>query len=302
MSLRIKRLALNISIIIITLVMFAGLTVMVDPFNMFKNIGRGASAAPLDANSVRIPILMYHHFADDGSPGTVISARAFENQLKALSDAGFTAISFEQLCAFVYDGAELPERPLVITIDDGYLSVYETAYPILSAYDMKATVFIIGVSHGKSLYKDTQHSIIPRFGDAEAVEMIRSGLISIQSHSYDMHQHEPYETGPYRKGVLQRDDESDDEYVAAFKADFEQAAAQIYAMVGARPFVFSYPFGLSNAKTDSLLRGMGIRVTTTIVAGFNTVTRDKPDSLLSMKRFNVPGDMTPDELLEMIGE
>ena len=301
MSSKTKQLALNIVIIIAALAVFTGLTIMTDPFNMFRNIGRGNQNAQPGSNSVRIPILMYHHFADEGTPGTIISARVFENQLKALSDAGYNAISFEELRGYVHDGAALPERPFVITIDDGYLSVYETAYPILARYNMKATVFIIGVSHGKSLYKDTQHQIIPRFGDAEAQEMVRSGLISIQSHSFDMHQHEPFETGPYRKGILQREDESDEEYTGAFKSDFEQAAAQIEDMLGVRPFVFSYPFGLRNSAADKLLREMGVGVTLTIAAGFNTVTKNDPNSLFNMNRFNVPGDMSPDELLEMIG-
>jgi len=300
MSSKIKPLALNLAIIIAALSVFAGLTVMTDPFNVFRYIGKSNPSAPLDEDGVRIPILMYHHFADDDSPGTIISAANFEKQLKILSDEGYTAISFQELCNFVYDGAGLPERPFIITIDDGYLSVYETAFPLLRKYDMKATVFIIGVSHGKHLYKDTQYPIIPRFGDAEALEMTRSGLISIQSHSYDMHQHEPYETGPYRKGVLQRDGESDDEYIEAFKTDFGLAAAQIEAMTGARPFVYSYPYGFRNDKTDALLRDMGVKVTLTIAAGFNAVSAGWPESLLRMNRFNVPGDMTPEELLWMI--
>ena len=301
MSSKTKLLAINILIIFITLAVFTGLTIMTDPFNLFRNIGRGSAAAPSDGNSARIPILMYHHFANDGAPATVISAYAFENQLKALSEAGYTAISFEELRDFVYDGVQLPELPVIITIDDGYMSVYETAYPILGKYGMKATVFIIGISHGKSVYKDTQYPIIPRFNDAEALEMVQSGVISIQSHSYDMHHHEPYETGPFRKGVLQRDDESEAEYIEAFNSDFEQAAAQIEAMVGARPFVFSYPFGLSSALAETLLRDMGVEVTLTIADGMNKVSRKDPDSLFRLNRFNVPGDMTPGELLEMIG-
>jgi len=296
-----KNLLTNILLVIVALALLAGFIFLFDPFSLFggKDPGGGGDGQ-LDENSVNIPILMYHHFADEGYPGTIVSAEMFENQLIALRGAGYTAISFEELCGFVYDGAPLPERPFVLTIDDGYMSVYETAYPILKKYDMKATVFIIGVSHGKSLYKETKNPIIPRFGDAEALEMVQSGIMSIQSHSYDMHQHEPYETGLFRKGVLQREDESDEEYVNAFRLDFEQAATQIENMVGAKPFVFSYPFGSSNDITDGLLREMGVKVTLKITSGLNTVTRDNPDALFSMNRFNVPGDMPPEQLLEMI--
>ena len=299
-----KSLATIIFLIAIALAMLAGLTVLFDPFSFFSgrggDVGNGGVSGPLDENSVRLPILMYHHFADEGSPGTVISAGMFESQLKALRDAGYTSISFEELYDFVNNGAPLPERPFILTIDDGYMSVYETAFPILKKYDTKATVFIIGVSHGKDLYKDTEFSIIPRFGDAEALEMVRSGVVSIQSHSFDMHQHEPYETGPFRRGVLQREDESLEEYIEAFRLDFGQAAVQIENMVGMSPFVYSYPFGVSNDLTDTMLSDMGVKVTLTIRTGLNTVTRGAQDSLFSLRRFNVPGDKQPGELLDMI--
>jgi len=243
---------------------------------------------------------MYHHFADEGAPGTTISAERFENQIKALSDAGYTAISFDELRDFVLNGATLPKRPLIITIDDGYRSVYETAYPILKKYDMKATVFIIGISHGKSVYKDTQYPIIPRFNDAEAIEMVESGIMTIQSHSYDMHQHEPYESGPFRVGVLQMEGESEAEYVESFTTDYQRAVHQLEIISDKYPFVYSYPFGKYNDLCEELLKGMGVEVTLTIVEGINTVVRGSPDSLFKLKRNNVPGDMTTEKLLEMI--
>jgi len=290
-----KKIAISIMIVEVALALLVGFVVLLNPLNIF-----GKGHVQLKEGSVSLPILMYHHFAEDGAPETIISAEMFESQIRALRDAGYSAITFRELVDFVYEGAPLPERPLMITIDDGYMSVYETAFPILQKYDMKATVFIIGVSHGKNLYKETQYTIIPRFGDAEAVEMTQSGIMSIQSHSYDMHQHEPYEAGPFRKGVLQMEGESTDEYIDAFTWDFGQAAAQIEAMLGKRPIAFSYPFGVSNDMTDALLRDMGISVTLTIAKGLNVITRGAPESLFSLNRFNVPGDMSPEDLLAMI--
>ena len=279
-----------ISVALLLMLSAAGIILFTDLF------GRDSH----DENTVAIPILMYHHFADSGNPGTIVSAEMFQRQISALHSAGYTAISFEELRSFVNDGTQLPDKPLIITIDDGYMSVYEVAFPILEEYGMKATVFIMGVAHGKDTYKDTGNPIIPRFGDAEALEMVQSGIISIQSHSYDMHQHEPFETGPYRRGVLQRDGETEEEYINAFIADFESAAAQIEEMLGYRPFVYSYPFGISNDLTDGLLRDMGVDVTVKITPGLNTITRNSPESLFSLNRFNVPGDMEPEDLLRMI--
>ena len=251
-------------------------------------------------NSVRIPVLMYHHFDEGGLPEVTISADAFERHIKALSDAGYTAISFDELCAYACSGAPLPELPVIITIDDGYMSVYETAYPILRKYEMTATVFIIGVFHGESLYKNNPFwQIIPHFGDSEALEMAASGVLSIQSHSYDMHQYEPYEE-TYREGVLRMRGERRPDYAEAFSLDFERAADQIENAVGARPFVYAYPFGKNSRLSESLLADLGVSVTLTTVPGVNTVIRDSPQSLRRLKRFNVPGDMTAVELLELI--
>ena len=60
---------------------------------------------------------------------------------------------------------------------------------------MKGDHFAIGVSIGKNTYKDTDHAMTPHFGAAEMQEMVDSGLISIQSHTYDMHQWPPFEDG-----------------------------------------------------------------------------------------------------------
>ncbi|MCL2151546.1 MAG: polysaccharide deacetylase family protein [Oscillospiraceae bacterium] len=252
-------------------------------------------------NSVRVPVLMYHHFSDDGPTGTTIAADIFESHIEALSKAGYTTITFDELCSFVYNETPLPQRPVVITIDDGYTSVYEIAYPLLKKYGMKATVFIIGVMHGETLYKDTQYPIDPpHFGDAEGIEMDASGVISIQSHSFDMHQLEPYETGPYRSGVLQRQDESREEYIEALRSDFERSAAQIENMTGTRPLVYSYPFGRYSKLSEETLRDCGVKATLTIVKGFNVVKAGSPESLFRLKRYNVYGDMTADKLLSMI--
>ena len=278
------------------LALIVGLNVLFDPLGIleFNRLGRFKY-------SVRIPILMYHHFGDEGSPEVTISADAFESHMKALSDAGYTAISFEDLHEYVFSGAPLPDRPVLITIDDGYMSVYDIAFPILEKYGMKATVFIIGVFHGKSLYKDNSYwRIIPHFGDAEALEMASSGILSIQSHSYDMHQYEPYEDA-YREGVLRMRGERRAAYIEVFTSDYELAAAQIENAVGTRPFVYAYPYGKSSRLSESLLKTMGIEVTVLTASGVSTVIRDSPQSLYRLKRLNVPGDMPAEELLIMIG-
>ena len=254
-----------------------------------------------ETRSVKLPILMYHHLADAGDPGSTISAEMFETHIKALDDAGYTAVSFEDLRDYVFSGVPLPEHPIVITFDDGYKSVYDAAFPILQKYNTKATAFIVGIFHGESVYKgSSDRPITPHFGDAEAKEMVSSDIFSIQSHSFDMHQLIPYESESPRVGVLKRKDESVEEYIEAFTTDFALASAQIESITGIKPFVYSYPYGRSTKQSEKLLKGMGVLATVTIVADFNTVIKNSPNSLFGMGRFNVPGDMTAEELLAMI--
>ena len=258
---------------------------------------------PHDEQSIQVPILMYHRLEESGAPGTVVSPEMFDSHMKALSEAGYTAISFEQLSDYMTGSAQPPERPVMITFDDGYMSVYDSAFPILRKYNMKATAFIIGISHGESIYKgNPDFPIIPHFGDSEAREMVASGIFSIQSHSFDMHQHIPFETGPLppRRGILQRAGESEEDYINAFISDFTTAAAQIENAVGERPFVYSYPFGLHTDLSESLLEELGVTITVTTAARINILQINSPESLFGLGRFNVRGDMTADELLSMI--
>ncbi|MBQ5568509.1 MAG: polysaccharide deacetylase family protein, partial [Oscillospiraceae bacterium] len=97
-----------------------------------------ASGEPAD-NSAKVPILTYHHITDTGNGDTEISEEAFRAQMAALSEMGYTSVFFSDLESYVNYGTPLPEKPVVITFDDGYMSNYSRAFPILEEYGMKAT-------------------------------------------------------------------------------------------------------------------------------------------------------------------
>ena len=146
----------------------------------------------IQPNAVEVPILMYHDLVEDADDPSIsrdiMWVGQFRRQMELLLDHGFEPILFDQLIAFCKEGEELPSKPVIVTFDDGYSSFYELAFPILKELSIQATVFPIGVSVGKDTYKDTGISIIPHFNWQQAQEMASSGLGSIQSHSYDMHQ------------------------------------------------------------------------------------------------------------------
>ena len=270
------------------------------PEDYFLNV---LSPKPLsqDEISTQVPILMYHHLSEDVTNSEMVSPEQFEAQIRALAEAGYTGISFDELQAYVLRGELLPEKPVVITFDDGYRSNYTLAYPILQKYGMKATIFAIGVSFGKDHYKDTDYTITPHFGAAEAAEMTASGLISIQSHTYDMHQWPPYETGlAVRENILQLPGESEESYVQALTEDFTRSRALLEGATGQPVDVLAYPAGQYSTLAQVTLQSLGVHVTLSTNPGVNTVVKGLPQTLYAMLRFGITEDVSPEALLNMI--
>lgn len=90
-----------------------------------------------------IPVLNYHQINNENHNVLTLSDTEFEAQIKYLYQEGYTAISPEQLADYLQYGKELPNKPILITFDDGYEDNYQVAYPILQKYHFKATIFLI---------------------------------------------------------------------------------------------------------------------------------------------------------------
>ncbi len=248
-----------------------------------------------------IPILLLHDIDDDGVYS--ISKKQFEKQMRLIRDAGFNAISFNELYEFTLSGKALPENPIIITFDDGYQSNYDIAYPILKELNMKATIYVIGHSIGKDTYKDTGEKIIPHFGYDEAIEMYESGIIDIQSHTFDMHQSEKLENTSYvRKNVKRFENESEEDYIKAFNDDFKIESDNINKITSEGIHSFSYPTGYYDKETETLLGLWGVKSTLTTKEGINTVIKGLPQSLFGLNRINVYRDMTDEKLMDLIGK
>lgn len=261
-----------------------------------------AQAIPKETYTTRVAAVMYHHFTENPSGSTDITPELFRKQLTALKEAGFTSVTPDDLQAYVCEGAELPEKPLVITIDDGYYSNYKYAYPILRELGMKATIFVIGSTVGnKEHYKNTEFPITPHFSWDEAEEMVDSGMISIQSHTYDMHQWAPYEKGQARENILIWPDEDEWEYAKTLSEDLKRSRKEIGEGTGeSNVHVLGYPSGASNTLAQAVLLENGFDVTFSTVRDVNTLVRGLPQSLLCLRRFGVDSTITSEELVRLV--
>ena len=251
--------------------------------------------------TAQVKILLYHNVTEDGNDDYSVSEQVFAAHMKALSQAGYKTITFNDLIKYVENGVDIPDKSVVITFDDGYKGVYNIAYPILREYGMRATVFVIGVSVGKNTNKGTNIPITPHFSYAEAQDMIDSGLISIQTHTYDMHMAPKYDGNDCRVGVLRQKNETEKEYITAFKRDLTRAINNIERNTTEKVSVLSYPYGQFTMLSEVLSTSMGIKITLTTNEGSNTIIKGLPQSLHELKRYGIE-NISTDTLLQILSK
>lgn len=107
----------------------------------------GEQTNPQNSTSVQaveaVPILYYHSVMLEAGNPVRMPPDQFEAQMAYLKNNGYHSVTLEQLYKALYKGGALPEKPFVITFDDGYTDNYTTAYPILKKYGYTGTVFMV---------------------------------------------------------------------------------------------------------------------------------------------------------------
>ena len=101
-----------------------------------------------------VPVLSYNQFSLSRSSRYMVRKKAFESQMDYLKRHGYRIIALDDLLDFLDFKAQIPSRSVVITIDDGWKSAYDIAYPVLKEYQYPATLFlrtdVIGKQKGLS--------------------------------------------------------------------------------------------------------------------------------------------------------
>ena len=183
-----------------------------------------------------LPVLMYHFFydksKDSGKDGNWIEISNFEEQMKYLAENDFYFPTWEQVENYIDGKQELPEKSVVITVDDGDPSFFELAVPIIQKYKIPTTSFVITYWYGN------------RAND-------KQDYVSYQSHSYDMHK-----AGSNGKGVM-------------LSWDYDKIKDDILlsrnVLGGAN--IFCYPFGQYNDLDIKVLKENGYRLAFTTKGG-----------------------------------
>jgi len=245
---------------------------------------------------VRVPVIMYHAVMDDASRlgKYVISPEELESDFKWLSENGYTAILSEDLINYTENGAALPEKPILLTFDDGYYNNYLYAYPTAKRYGMKFVLSPIGKY--ADLYTETPDKS-PYYAHCTwdmLREMQSSGVVEIANHTYDLHS-----SDGARLGTKQLSGESLEDYTKLLTEDvtlFQQKAEE---NLQSKPVLFAYPFGAVSKGEPEIIKNLGFKVTLSCEERVSTVTR-APESLYYLGRYLRPSGVNSESFFEHI--
>ncbi len=238
-----------------------------------------------EQDEVCLPVLMYHNIETDyveGNEGADISAELFEEHMNALLERGYTPILVKDWYEHVIKGKALPERPIAITFDDGYLSNYEIAYPILTQLKIPATIFIVTSTVGKT----PEDGVVSEahFSWEQAREMQNSGLIDIYSHSHT-HRNMSELT------------------VAELQVELRLSKYLIEKNIEKNCFIFAYPFGGYSENTARMAKYAGYKMQILVNntdSSADYLANRVSDGVDGFTRITVRGDMSTEELYKTI--
>lgn len=248
------------------------------------------------ASETRLPIIMYHSILKDPVKKTpyIISPSLFEEDLIYIKRRGYTPVFMKDIISYVCSNDRLPDKPIVITFDDGYYNNLFYADPILEKHDMKAVLSVVGEMTEDFSYHPDRNPSYSHVTWDDILHMHLSGRWEMQNHSYSCHS---YET---RNGVSQMDNETYDDYEDFLMADLCHLQDKLAYVTGVTPNTFTYPFGAFSENTDKVLRKIGFKATLSCIEGVSTIKKGDPDCLYKLKRKLRPPGIPSDEFFDFL--
>ncbi len=222
-------------------------------------------------------VLLYHNISQSYHTSQAdmnISPQDFEKHIVAFIEAGYNIISFDTYLNYLNGLCKLPENSMIITFDDGYLSNYTEAFPILRKHGAYGTVFVVTSKVGSF---DTEY---PHFTWKQAKEMIDSGTMNIYSHMVS------------HPNMLE---------LSANEIAYEARKSKyiIEKNLGINCNVLAAPHGLFSKEATFVIAKSGY---STICRVGDICIGENTDALVSLKRYTVHGDMSAGDVISMISQ
>lgn len=241
---------------------------------------------------INLPIIMYHSVLKDGTRHGkyVISPETLASDLDYLEKEGYQTIVISDLINYVQNGAALPDKPVMITFDDGYFNNYVYAYPLLKERGMVGVVSIIGSQTELFTENGQENAYWSHLKLEHLLEM--KGVFEVMNHSWDLHEYGE------RHGCLRiAGQESISVYENMLIHDTEQTQSLLEKAGFAKPICYTYPFGACSEESERILKEMGFLCTLSCEEKINKISKNAED-LYELGRFNRPAGISTEQFMK----
>lgn len=247
-------------------------------------------------SGVPLPIVMYHSVLREArfQGNYTVSPETLESDFAWLQKNGYHAVVVRDLLNYVNGQTPLPEKPIMITFDDGFYNNYYYAYPIAEKYQTKIVISPVGCYTDQFTGGDADHPNYSYLTWGEVEEMADSGLVEIQNHSYNLH------ATKGRYGAQKLRWESTASYQSALRKDLEKMQAEMLEHTGQAPTAFVYPFGAVSKESIPVLKEIGFQASMNCMKKTNYIT-DDPECLFGLGRYIRPAGLSSDSFFKKVG-
>jgi peptidoglycan/xylan/chitin deacetylase (PgdA/CDA1 family) len=222
------------------------------------------------ARSVQVPVLTYHRVHSMPAVGQldlIVDPVNFLAELQALHGAGYHTIHQYQLFDALYKGAPLPPKPIIISVDDGYVDDVRTILPDLERLHMVATFFVI-----------TGRMTQPGFLTADQIRQLDQAGMDVGDHTAH-HLDLPMLTS------------------SELQEEIAGSRQVLQSVVGHAVYFFAYPFGAYNDNVLQAVKAAGFTMAFTTAGG----TSESTTAPFTMPRLHVGRAETPSGVVSLVG-
>lgn len=259
-------------------------------------IPKGDIPAMNTGDSVAMPVIMYHSVLKDTSLSGryIVTPTEVENDIKQFKSLGYATVSIAEVIDYVENNAELPEKPIMLTFDDGCYNNYGYVAPLLKRYNEHAVFCVVGEYTDKYSEENIANMNYGYMRWNELRELASDNHIEIANHSYAFHSNKGS-----RNGSKKKYNESDEEYKKIFRADTEKLQNKFIENGLQPPYIYTYPFGAYSEQSFEVLKELGFKASFSCNEGINILTHDS-ECLYLLKRYNRPSGISSAEFLKKI--
>ncbi len=229
-----------------------------------------------------VPILMYHSISEEASPKFLpwtVTPAHFAEQMASLREQGYTALSVSDFTGLLA-GSQVtaPERPVVITFDDGFADFADCAVPLLAAKQMRATIYIVtstvgGTSSWLAAEGEGQRPML----SWDEIAALPASVVEIGAHS---HTHPQLDT------------------LTLYEADREirTSKAILEDHLGREIKSFAYPHGYHGPQVRRLVQDAGFSSACAVKHAMSSLQDDR----FALSRIIVSRDLTIDQFTRLL--